>query len=159
VEWHQVLEDKTLADLPYKIELNEWGNIEMSPASNLHSLLQTIIASALNEHMDSGRAFVECSVLTAKNVKVADVVWGSDGFFQAHGFETPYRSAPEICVEVVSPSNTMAEMMVKKDLYLVGGAREFWLCDESGALRFFGHGGELARSGLCLGFPLKLAVP
>jgi hypothetical protein len=35
-----VLADKSFHDLPYKIELNEKGLIEMSPASFTHSLLQ-----------------------------------------------------------------------------------------------------------------------
>ncbi len=33
MKWQDVLLDKTLQDLPYKIELNEYGKIEMSPAS------------------------------------------------------------------------------------------------------------------------------
>ena len=31
MQWQDVLADKSLQDLPYKIELNEKGNIEMSP--------------------------------------------------------------------------------------------------------------------------------
>ena len=34
--WEEVLADRSLQDLPYKIELNKWGNIEMSPAKNRH---------------------------------------------------------------------------------------------------------------------------
>ncbi len=29
--WEEVCDDPRLQDLPYKIELNQWGNIEMSP--------------------------------------------------------------------------------------------------------------------------------
>ncbi len=32
VRWAEVVADRTLRDLPYKIELNAWGKIEMSPA-------------------------------------------------------------------------------------------------------------------------------
>lgn len=38
MKWSEVINDKTLQDLPYKIELNEWGHIVMSPVSNLHGL-------------------------------------------------------------------------------------------------------------------------
>ena len=31
--WQEMQEDPTLRDLPYKIELNAWGKVEMSPAS------------------------------------------------------------------------------------------------------------------------------
>jgi hypothetical protein len=34
MEWIEVLADPVLRDLPYKIELNEYGKIVMSPASN-----------------------------------------------------------------------------------------------------------------------------
>ena len=47
MKWQDVLSDKTLQDLPYKIELNEYGKIEMSPASFIHSLLQGEIAKRL----------------------------------------------------------------------------------------------------------------
>jgi hypothetical protein len=89
MEWLQVMRDKSLSDLPYKIELNEWGHIEMSPASNLHGMLQSRIVFLLNGHTVEGQVLVECSILTARNVKVADVAWGSSAFFEANGFETP----------------------------------------------------------------------
>jgi len=31
--WEQMQHDPSLQDLPYKIELNAWGKVEMSPAS------------------------------------------------------------------------------------------------------------------------------
>ncbi|RME59856.1 Uma2 family endonuclease, partial [Candidatus Parcubacteria bacterium] len=33
MKWSEVLADPTLQDLPYKIELNEWEQIVMTPAS------------------------------------------------------------------------------------------------------------------------------
>ncbi len=45
--WSEVLADKSLQDLPYKIELNEWGKIEMSPATNVHSFYQVEIIRIL----------------------------------------------------------------------------------------------------------------
>lgn len=156
MNWTQVIQDPILVDLPYKIELNEWGNIEMSPATNRHNMLQSKILLKLKELIKDGDVFVECSILTSKNVKVADVVWGSTAFFEKNGFETPYNVAPEICVEVISPSNSTTEMMVKKDLYLAKGAREFWLCNEDGELSFFTHEGEVARSVICPEFPGRI---
>ena len=32
--WDEALHDPSLQDLPYKIEINAWGKVEMSPASN-----------------------------------------------------------------------------------------------------------------------------
>ncbi|MFT5367060.1 MAG: Uma2 family endonuclease [Candidatus Latescibacterota bacterium] len=158
MKWSEVINDKTLQDLPYKIELNEWGHIVMSPASNRHGLIQSKIARLLNQQDALGETFPECSIETAKGVKVADVIWGSAHFFEQNGLETPYRVAPEICVEVLSPSNTMAEMEEKRDLYLAKGAREVWVCDEEGQLTFFDTCGKLAHSTLFPDFPTKVSL-
>ena len=40
--------------------------------------------------------------------------------------------APEICVELKSASNTLQEIVVKKDLYFAAQAQEIWLCNEQG---------------------------
>ena len=63
--------------------------------------------------------------------------------------------APEICVEVQSPTNDHCEMMVKRDLYFQKGAEEYWLCNAFGAMTLFNRSGELARSGMCPEFPLR----
>jgi len=43
-----------LQNLPYKIELNQKGNIEMSPASNKHGFLQSKIAFLLQQTLLQG---------------------------------------------------------------------------------------------------------
>ena len=47
--WQEVINHPSLQDLPFKIELNAAGVIEMSPATNWHGLLQGEILSKLNE--------------------------------------------------------------------------------------------------------------
>ncbi len=136
MNWSQVCEDKQLQDLPYKIELNEWGNIVMTPASNRHGSIQMKIGFLMMSQMGHGTVLSECSVDTSKGVKVADVAWASSEFLDRNRGQTPYIEAPEICVEIISPSNTQEEMMEKKDLYFSRGAREFWLCDEDGNMAF-----------------------
>ncbi|RJP26386.1 MAG: Uma2 family endonuclease [Candidatus Omnitrophota bacterium] len=148
MDWLSVCEDKSLQDLPYKIELNEWGNIVMTPASNRHARLQVEIALLIQSFMKHGAILSESSVSTAKGVKVADVAWGSYEFFIRNGEETPYLEAPDLCVEVRSPSNSFAEMMEKKDLYFSKGAKEFWLCDEDGNMSFYNCRGEREQSAI-----------
>ncbi|MDP2433362.1 MAG: Uma2 family endonuclease [Pseudomonadota bacterium] len=145
MQWAEVLSDKSLRDLPYKIELDKWGNLVMSPASNRHGRLQSVLA-ALLEKLPQGRTLIECSVATPEGVKVADVAWFSDAFFDRFGYETPYPRAPEICVEVRSPSNSEEELHFKTRLYLGAGAREVWIVLETGEARFFGAEGERAQS-------------
>lgn len=40
-----------------------------------------------------------------------------------------FEGAPDIVIEVLSPSNTAAEMLDKEQLCLENGAQEFWLVD------------------------------
>ncbi len=157
--WEEVCADPCLQDLPYKIELNKWGNIEMSPARSRHSEYQGEIQSLLRMLKQGGIAFPECAVETAENVKVPDVVWVSSERRRRTSREFAYTSAPEICVEILSPSNQPEEMMHKGDLYLQAGAEEFWLCDEKGAMRFFDANGKLEQSRLCPGFPARVEIP
>ena len=146
MEWLEVLEDKSLRDLPYKIELNEYGNILMSPASNKHALLQVKAERLLWQSLQGGESLVECSIQTSKGVRVADVVWCSDEFLSVHDFETPYTKAPEICVEIISPSNNNAEMMEKIALYLEAGAQEVCLISDDASVSIHNNEGSQSLS-------------
>ncbi|MFA7242623.1 MAG: Uma2 family endonuclease [Sulfuricellaceae bacterium] len=146
MQWTDVINDPCLRDLPYKIELNRWGNIEMSPASNRHGAYQSRMSALLSKHMPIGEVIMECSVQTPEGVKVPDVAWCSTGFLQRHGFETPYSEAPELCVEILSPSNSPWEMLEKVQIYLTAGAVEAWLVSEEGKIAFYDRTGQIAQS-------------
>lgn len=158
MNWQQVLDDKSLQDLPYKIELNKQGQIIMSPVLVKHSSFQGRIHDLLRQTVQGGQVFPECAIDTRDNVKVADVVWVSDERFQRIKDDAAASIAPEICVEVQSASNTMAEMMFKKELYLEKSASEFWLCDEAGNMSFYNQDGKLAASLLAPGFPARVEI-
>lgn len=144
--WLEIIADPALRDLPYKIELNAWGKIEMSPASNAHARLQLWIGTELRRLLPQGEGFTEASVLTEIGVRVPDVAWASREFMATHGVETPFPRAPEICVEVLSPSNTEDEIEEKTRAYLAAGAQEVWTVGEDGTVRFFGPNGPRSRS-------------
>ena len=158
MQWSEICEDQTLQNLPYKIELNEWGNIVMSPASNRHGSLQTQIAFQLMTMLPNGTVLTECSIDTAKGTKVADVAWISAAFLNRNRGQTPYIEAPEVCIEIKSPSNSDAEMMEKKDLYFAKGAQEFWLCDEDGNITFYVHRGQIKQSQIFPNMPTLIIV-
>ena len=158
MEWAEVIENPFLKDLPFKIELNKWGQLLMSPASNDHGLRQSDIVIKINNNKKSGRIITECSVQTPEGVKVADVAWLSDEFIEKHGFKTPYTVAPEICVEVISPSNRKAEMQEKIKLYLERGAIEVWLCNQQGEISYYSCDGKLEKSGEIEAVSIKRTV-
>lgn len=146
-KWREVVNSPYLRDLPFKLELNEDGKVEfaMSPATNRHSYWQFRIGVMLERAL-GGEALVECSILTSKGVKVADVVWCSPAFLTRHGYETPYTQAPELCIEVASPSNTADELAKKTRLYLEAGAVEVWIVREDGTVELYGPEGQRERS-------------
>lgn len=156
MEWQEIIESPLLRDLPFKLETNAYGKIVMSPASNRHGLLQMKIGRLLGELLGDGECIAECGIQTSDGVKVADVAWLSSAFLERHGLANPYPQAPEIVVEILSPSNTAAEMLQKKELYFARGAEEFWLCDEQGGLRFFNNYAELEHSDRAPGFPARI---
>lgn len=158
MNWQEVCSNPNLKNLPFKIELNEYGQVVMSPMKVIHSLLQGEIERLLLRFTTSGKSFPECAIHTGKGTKVADVVWVSDGRLQQIKYEVECSIAPEICIEVLSDSNTEQEMMEKKRLYFQQQAKEFWLCDQQGHLRFFDPDNELAHSQLLPDFPVRIDI-
>jgi Uma2 family endonuclease len=156
MDWKDVCEHPDLQNLPFKIELNEKGQIVMSPVKVLHSLYQGRIEHELRKRMKTGDAMPECAIKTRKGTKVADVVWVSPERLERIKYETECSVAPEICIEVVSEANTDQEIEGKRALFIENGAEEVWLCTMEGALRFYNSGGELAESALVPGFPRRI---
>jgi Uma2 family endonuclease len=155
--WLEIIADPALRDLPYKIELNAWGKIEMAPASNARGRAQAWFGIELQRLLPQGEVITSASVLTGIGVRVPDVVWASREFIVTHGLETPFPRAPEICVEVLSPSNTESEIEEKTRAYLAAGAQEVWIVPEDGAVRFYGSSGE--RTGSQFGVTPTLPPP
>lgn len=160
LDWQQVCQDKGLADLPYKIELDRYGKIIMSPAHKKRSKLQIKIQRLLVRLMPHGDPLPECAVETAEGTKVPDVAWISEERWASmNPDEASCSRAPEICIEILSPSNTAQEMLGtiekpgKRELYFERGAIEFWMCDEAGRITFFDRSGPLVKSKLCPEFP------
>lgn len=78
MQWADVVNDPSLKDLPYKIELNRFGQIVMTPHWPLHSEMQSVLQSELNRQIPGGRAVPEYAIQTSAGVRVADVAWRSD---------------------------------------------------------------------------------
>jgi Uma2 family endonuclease len=125
--WREMLEDRNLANVQGKVELDQWGRIiVMSPVKPPHGNAAGQLTYLLKSQL-GGRVLPEVGVLTAIGVLAPDVTWCSEAFWQAHKEEAPFQTAPEICVEVASPDNTLAELRGKCKAYLQAGAREAWI--------------------------------
>ena len=152
--WQEVLRDASLHDLPYKIELNAWGKVEMTPASNRRGRLAGALAGALGRQLQ-GTVLIGCSILTRSGVRSPDVAWASPEFLRTYGEMTPYTQAPEICVEIISEATTRAEIAERLSSYLSAGANEVWLVSEDGSIRYAGAAGDQPGSR----FPVVVALP
>ena len=146
--WDEVISDPVLQNLPFKIELNRFGQMLMSPANNKHGRIQFRTGREIDRRKNNGEVITECAIQTSDGVKVADVAWASDSFLAEHGDTSPYQKAPEICVEVVSPSNTKEEIETKVELYLARGALEVWVVNNQKEIRVYTHTGETKKSKL-----------
>src|SRR6266436_2649243 len=157
--WSELLADPELAKVEGRIETDRHGHIIMSPPpAPSHGSFQSVIAHLLLTLLPNGRVLSECPVSTADGVKAADVAWASPECMRELGNRVCFPRAPEICVEVLSPSNTKAEIDEKKLLYFDAGAKEVWVCAKSGALSFFSPE-ALASTGasrLCPQFPKRI---
>jgi len=68
--WSEVIDNPYLKDLPFKIELNKFGKILMSPASNQHGHLEYRVGRALERGCPDGEIIIECAIQTNDGVKV-----------------------------------------------------------------------------------------
>lgn len=144
--WTELINDPSLQDLPYKIELNETGKIEMSPATNRHGFLQAALVRIFAERLPSGETLVKCSILTPIGVRVADVAWISHERSASQSDQGPYLVAPEICVEIVYPTNSKSEIEQKIAAYLAAGAFEVWIVNLDGDVSYRDASGERTDS-------------
>ncbi len=153
--WQDLLADPAFARLPFKIETDRFGRVLMSPPPAFdHTRYVAKIIKLLNALLPEGQAVAETPVLTPDGVKVTDAAWFSCDYWRELENQHPaaLERAPEICIEMLSPSNSPAEMTEKRALYFAAGAREVWLCGSHGKMDFYAP--DLSnRSTLCPQFP------
>ncbi len=158
--WAELLNDPALAKIEGRIETDRHGHIILSPPpAPSHGSYQAEIGRLLGNLFPEGRVLTECPISTADGVKAADVAWASPERIKQLGEEVCFSDAPEICVEVLSPSNTQAELDEKMALYFDAGAKEVWLCAQNGIMRFFNSGARPIKSSkLCPDFPQQVKL-
>ena len=105
------------------IETDQHGYLVMSPPpAPLHGQRQVDVALLLRQLVPKGRTLSECPVSTAAGVKAIDVAWLAPGRTENIPRLTLFERAPDICVEILSPSNSAAEIDQKRALYFEAGA-------------------------------------
>jgi Uma2 family endonuclease len=131
--YEALIDDPRYSSVQGRLELNAWGQIIMTPPADfshyrLAARLGRLLVAALG-----GESVQEAAVACEGfGTLIADVVWCSPAFLAAHAHERVLQRAPEICVEVLSPSNSTKEIDEKTRGYLAEGAMEVWIVDPEG---------------------------
>jgi len=125
-KYRDLCEDPRFANVPGKVEIDLWGRTVMSPpAAPYHGRLQVKLCDRLASL--GGERTVEAPIATPLGVFVADIAWSSHTSPAGSEHMNPLMRAPELCIEVVSPSNSRKELTEKTQAYLAAGAEEVWI--------------------------------
>ena len=112
--WQEIVNDPELSRRPERIETDTRGEVMMAPPPDfIHRSQAKEIPAQLDRLSGQARAFTEQPVETANGaVKIVDVVWLTQEQCQLllEKPNLPLQPAPPICVEIVSPSNTVVQM-------------------------------------------------
>lgn len=138
--WRELVADP---NTPEFVELSEFGELILSPTpTNRHERVAFRVARALEQQLGA-EASTAVSVQTkTRGVRRPDAVWMPPEKWDTAGDADPLPLVPDICVEVLSPSNTRAQVAMKTAAYLDGGANEVITVGLQGEVRFFGPEGE-----------------
>jgi Uma2 family endonuclease len=145
-------------DLPFPWETNARGQIIMTPVNYDHCNRVMELGDLLAHIAPEWKKGAELGIYTSDGVKAPDLILASPTYHARHKGQTGYVSeAPEICIEVMSPSNSWQEMQDKMPLYFEVGALEVWIVDTEGRIAFFMPGNQrLANSRLIPAAPDSL---
>jgi len=97
-----------------------------------HAKVQLRLADLLRpkaEHLGVVETEVAFRALPEYDLRGADVAYVSQHGWDATDDDDNLRGSPELVIEVLSPSNTTAEIREKAVLCLSNGAQEFWVVD------------------------------
>lgn len=113
-------------------ELRHGELIKVTRPIYQHSRVQEALHSLLKQAAgDRGFVFVELGFrpVPEGEFRVSDVAYVSHESDARQNRKGSFRGTPDIVIEILSPSNTAAEIRDKKKLCLENGAREFWVVD------------------------------
>jgi Uma2 family endonuclease len=160
--WQEVVNDPQFSQRLERIETDARGQVIMVPPPDfIHRSQAKQIQAHLDRLLGEARALTEQPIETDIGaVKIADVVWLTREQCQQllQDPNLPLQQAPPICVEIISPSNTVQQLDEKRAAYFATGAKEVWICERGGCMRFFEPAGELSHSRLVPRFPKQISI-
>jgi Uma2 family endonuclease len=122
-----------LPDDGVRHEISEGELITMPPPKSLHTLIALVILEALQAYLKQrggARAFPEAGYVLSRDplsIRQPDVSVLSTERIQSTAPDDYFEGAPELAVEVVSPSDSAEDLDVKVEQYLQSGAKQVWI--------------------------------
>jgi Uma2 family endonuclease len=117
---------------PVSFELRHGELVEATRPNFRHHRTQERFVESL-QAASAGIGHVSWEVafraLPQYELRVADVAWVTQERWDSVNPEDNLHGAPELVIEVLSPSNTAAEIFDKEQLCLEHGCLEFWVAD------------------------------
>jgi Uma2 family endonuclease len=117
---------------PFYYELRHGELFKVSRPKLKHTLVQTQLHELLQQAVAKKfRVLMEFPfrALPEYELRVADIAVVSRERLQRADREDAFRGAPELVIEVLSPSNTVADMNDREKLCLENGSLQFWVVD------------------------------
>jgi Uma2 family endonuclease len=115
-----------------RYELRHGEVICLPPVKFGHMTIQEILRRLLSQAAgDAGTVYVEFGFRpkSEREYRVADVAYATKEHLARTNPQGYFEGSPELVVEVLSPSNTRAEIADKKKLGFETGCQEFWTVD------------------------------
>jgi Uma2 family endonuclease len=155
-------------------ELIEGMLVPMSPAGRKHGRIGIRIGWRLAEFVDErelGEVYgLETGFVLARNpdtVRCPDVAFVAAERILPEDDDGFVEGAPDLAVEIISPSNTVREMLDKVVAYMDAGARQVWLVEPNrkivtiyaadGTARLLREGDTIDGADVLPGFSLPVA--
>ena len=114
-------------------ELRHGVLVEVPPPKYPHRLIQDRLVDLLKPLAGDGYVGLEFGFRTLPEgeYRTADVVYIPRERHAAARGSDYFQGAPDMVIEILSPSNTKAEMRERAALCLANGCCEFWVLDET----------------------------
>ena len=116
----------------FRYELRHGDPVKVPPASHDHFLVQRQLRRLLERALSNvGEVEIELAFRPEAEHEywIADVAFVERSRWNDIPGKGHLQGAPELVIEVLSPSNTVAEMLDRRNVCLENGALEFWLVD------------------------------
>ncbi len=116
---------------PKKYELSEGELVMTASPRPLHGIVREKLGKSLIIFADAhhlGSVFWEMEFhLSAETVRIPDLSFVTAERMRLQNIDERIQGAPELAIEVVSPSNEPSDLILKAKQYLQTGARLVWI--------------------------------